>query len=244
MIMSDLSTNTGNDLENFDWMNHKRDYEALYGDSKTFSLDCIDLNETSYEKDSRVLNGLKYVCEQCNMCHLGLKPISRDEKVYHNPHVFSNLNPKRFVIVGQNPGWNEVLKCQPFVGDSGANFETEIKKYGLSRDDFYITNAVKCYHEWQLSDETLDRCSSFLRVELYTIKPLIIFAFGAVAFSVLCPGKKFTESLFKVHKSVIGGFKVYPVYHPSPLNMRENRGDFIKQIKIMCGVVNKLKLDL
>lgn len=202
-------------------------------------------NETAYERKLRMLDPMRRTCMACSMCELGRKEVDRDGLgIFRDPHVFSNQNPTRFMVYGQNPGWNEVLKGKPFVGDAGNNFDVHLGANGLSRDDFYIANTVRCYTEKNArpSEKHVERCRPFLEMEINLIRPLLIVALGAVAFEQLCPGKKFSDHMGSVAESRYE-VSVFAVYHPSPLNMQdaERRVEFARQMKLMCALVKRLK---
>ena len=105
----------------------------------------ISMSEPA-NKRMTMLRSLRDTCKDCVMCHLG-----RDFHIQHHeridPHVFSNMNPSKIMVIGQNPGFNECKRDEPFVGEAGVNFNKEIEKFDLSRDAFYITNICKCHSE-------------------------------------------------------------------------------------------------
>lgn len=190
-----------------------------------------------------MLKQLSRACTACSMCELGLKCAEKDGQ-RRDPHVFSNMKPHRIMLVGQNPGWNELKLREPFVGAAGRNFDEEIAKHGMSRDEFYICNTVRCWTQGNAkpTEKNKQRCEPFLRMEIHLIKPLLIVALGAVAFSQLCPEHAFGESLKQLKASKYG-VKVFPIYHPSPMNFRNGsrRSAFEGQIRIMCKLVKAIK---
>ena len=178
-----------------------------------------DKEQEAAEERYKMMPHLKDACLKCRMCELGW---SKAEGL--DPHVFSNYHPlsgpAKFVIVGQNPGINEVKQGVPFVGAAGANFDKELFKTHWRREDFYISNAVKCFTEGNRvpSARQMERCEPFLRMELAILKPKLTIAFGAVAFSVLSDAV-FSESIGKIVTSEKFGVKVFATYHPSPRNL-------------------------
>ena len=59
--------------------------------------------------------------------------------------VFGAGNPDADVIfVGEGPGQQEDEQGLPFVGRSGQLLEKLLGEIGLTRDDVYIANVVKC----------------------------------------------------------------------------------------------------
>jgi len=207
-------------------------------------------NETPYERRFRMLQQVRRACMACTMCELGWKGVSRDNLVYRDPHVFSSLTPTRFMVVGQNPGWTEVCECTPFVGAAGTNFDNEVIANGLSRDDFYICNTVRCYTQNNQPPlyKHICRCQPFLQIEINLLRPLLVVALGAVAYEALCPdevaaGGRFSQALGEITRSKRYDVPVFAIYHPSPLNLDgEGRlAMFQKHMRLMCGLVVRLK---
>lgn len=212
----------------------------------------VVMNKTKEEKlykaaceRYKMLRHLSEACNICRMCNLGWSKASRSGYEY-DPHVFSNydpmVGPSKFMIVGQNPGWNEVKKGEPFVGQAGSNFDKELDKLLWSRKDFYITNTVKCYTQNNKPPESkhIKRCEPFLRMEIAIIKPVLIIAFGAVAFNILCDDEKFSDNIGKITRSDKFGVKVFTTYHPSPLNLADldRRKRFRKDIAMLGKIMN------
>ena len=192
----------------------------------------------------KTLRPLKATCKECRMCRLGRMEHEHNGKSLPEPHVFSNMNPTKFMVIGQNPGYNECIKDEPFVGEAGEFFNQTIKKNGLSRDAFYITNIVKCHTPVNRIPE-LDEvaaCAHFLAMEILTIRPKFVITLGAVAFGALCPKAAYSANLGKLVKSEKFGVSVYPIYHPSPRNMADpvRKAKFEADIKILCQLITRI----
>ncbi len=202
--------------------------------------------ESPYDRKVRMLRQLRNTCMACTMCELGFRGVTKDEKIFRDPHVFSNMNPKRVVVVGQNPGFNEVIEGEPFVGDAGRNFDNELAVGGLSRDDFYICNVVRCYtkNNSAPTSESISAGGSFLKMEIDLIKPRLIVALGAASFGFLCPGSDFGSSLGDIVESRFG-IGVFATYHPSPLNLQDldRFAAFRSHMSILCEVVKSISSD-
>ena len=198
--------------------------------------------ETWRDRVLRMLRPLDNSCRACSMCELG-RDYGDHNQWEFDPHVFSNMKPSKWMVVGQNPGHNECIKGEPFVGESGKTFDAMVKKGGLSRDDFYITNAVKCYTKKNATPLALhkERCEPFLRMEIGLLRPKLIVTLGSVGFSIFCPELKMSDNLGKIVKSKKFDMKVYPVYHPSPRNMnaKGRREKFEKDILTLCKLIKK-----
>lgn len=230
------------ELKNFDWFEFQSTAPV-----KIFMPDHISvmnvINETNDQRKLRMLRQLSLTCTACSMCELGLKGAERNDDI-RDPHVFSNKNISRFLLIGQNPGWEELKKQEPFVGSAGKNFDTEIRKHGLDRKWFYISNTVKCYTKdnQKPSQRHMDRCEPFLRMEIGLLKPKLVITLGAVAFTQLCPNLEYNKSLKSIVKSTKFGVPVFAVYHPSPMNFREEyrKQEFEKQIQLLCVLIKRL----
>jgi len=199
---------------------------------------------TAYDRKLQALVPLAETCHFCTMCDLGFRRAVKGDDS-RDPHVFSSMTPRRYMVVGQNPGWNEVIEKVPFVGRAGQTFDREIAKHGFTRSDFYICNTVRCYtrDNSRPTPRNIERCEPFLKMEIALIKPRLVVALGAVAFEQLCPGEPFTGSLRKIVKSQRYDVPVFPIYHPSPLNLSDGqrRAAFEGQIALLCGLVRALR---
>ena len=204
-----------------------------------------NISETWRERVKRMLEPLHATCISCGMCSLGRKECHDRDEVF-DPHVFSNMNPSRWMIVGQNPGWNEVIQGEPFVGDAGQNFNKEIRKWGLDRSEFYISNACKCYTVGNEAPthEYTSACEPFLRMEIGLIQPILVIALGMVAFNIFCPKLQMTDSMGKIVHSDKFGVNVYAVYHPSGRNMSlaYRKKEFQDGIYDICTLIKMYRL--
>src|SRR5574341_697111 len=104
------------------------------------------------------------------------------------------------LFIGEAPGRSEDLKGEPFVGAAGKILSEALDFAGLSRDEVYITNVVKCRppnNRIPLQEES-DACSNYLTWELETIKPKIICIMGNTAYGSLLGGDSITKNRGKI----------------------------------------------
>lgn len=231
----------------------KSDYDpvvALRNWDCVGTMDIPELPESPpKEHKAKFLYHLNTACRSCHMCDLGFMEAERavaNTVIARDPHCFSNMrSTSRFMIIGQNPGWDELAAGEPFVGQAGQNFNQELGRWGLSRDDFYITNAVKCFSAGNAKPERRqqDRCAPFLHMEINTIKPLLAATLGASAFELICAEHNFSSAIQAgdLVRSARFGVTVYPIYHPSPRNMISNREAFQGQMRKFCKLVLAIK---
>src|ERR671915_2425723 len=59
--------------------------------------------------------------------------------------VFGSGNPDaELMFVGEAPGFHEDKQGFPFVGQAGKLLDTLLAGIGLTREDVYIANVIKC----------------------------------------------------------------------------------------------------
>jgi DNA polymerase len=95
--------------------------------------------------------------------------------------VFGSGNPNADVIfVGEGPGKQEDEQGLPFVGRSGQLLEQLLGEIGLTRDDVYIANVVKCRppNNRDPRPDEIDACKSYLRRQLELIQPKAAVTLG------------------------------------------------------------------
>src|SRR5258705_399333 len=112
-------------------------------------------------------------CTRCALHKQGRKQI-----------VFGVGNPNaELLFVGEGPGADEDEQGEPFVGRSGQLLTNMIKAMGLTREQVYIANIVKCRPPGNRAPEReeSETCSPFLMRQIAAIKPKVVVALGAVA---------------------------------------------------------------
>jgi len=112
-------------------------------------------------------------CTRCPLYGMGRKQI-----------VFGVGNPRaEIMFVGEAPGADEDEQGVPFVGRAGQLLTNMIGAMGLSRDDVYIANVIKCRPPGNRTPEPTEcaTCSPFLLKQIDAIKPKALIALGAVA---------------------------------------------------------------
>lgn len=96
------------------------------------------------------------------------------------------ITPAYIMIVGRNPGINEDKEGRPFVGRGGQVFEAWLRGIGLSREQIWLTNTMKCYtnKDRKPKQKELDTCWDLhLSKEIAHCQPHLIVALGAEAFT-------------------------------------------------------------
>jgi len=112
-------------------------------------------------------------CRRCKLCTLGRSQI-----------VFGVGNPKaRLMFVGEAPGEEEDKRGEPFVGRAGQLLTKIIEAIGLTRDQVYIANVIKCRPPGNRNPEAdeVEQCEPFLFRQIDVIKPRVIVPLGKFA---------------------------------------------------------------
>jgi DNA polymerase len=197
------------------------------------------------DRRHRMLSLLGAVCHECQMCVLGEHAQEvRGHKF--DPHCWSSMKVSKIMVIGQGPGLNECLEGVPFVGDSGKNFNEELARHGLTRDNFYISNTVKCYAPQNRAptESEVSACKLFLQMEMAILRPVLIVTLGQVAFDRMCPNHDYSSSLGTISRdNGSGHVPVFAVYHPSPRNLEvpERKARFKRQMAVLCALVKKIE---
>jgi uracil-DNA glycosylase family 4 len=133
--------------------------------------------------------------------------------------VFGEGNPRaRLVFVGEAPGMDEDETGRPFVGQAGKLLTDIIKAMGLTREEVYICNIMKCHPPRNRDPERdeIQMCLPFLEAQLSLIKPEIICAIGRVsAQSLVHENFKITRERGQWQSFM--GIPLMPTYHPAYL---------------------------
>ena len=130
------------------------------------------------------LQKIKQQVTECTKCELSKT---------RNNSVPGKGNFKADVIfVGEAPGKNEDMKGEPFIGIAGKKLSIALESAGITRDEVYITNIVKCRPPKNRVPTTTERdtCQNYLEKEIEIIKPKIICVLGNTAFNSLLNGKE------------------------------------------------------
>lgn len=154
-------------------------------------------------------------------------------------------NPKAEILfIGEAPGRNEDLQGEPFVGSAGKILSEVLESAGLSRDDIYITNVVKCRppnNRIPLQEEK-DACSQYLAKELEIIKPKIICIMGNTAYGSLLNGNSITKNRGKIIEK--DGQKYFLTIHPAAVIYNQELKSVLKDdMKTLVETLDRLKKD-
>src|ERR1700691_1672229 len=137
---------------------------------------------------------LRHLAERASVCVKCPHLVARRHTV-----VFGVGNPEaKLMFVGEAPGEEEDLQGEPFVGRAGQLLTKMIVAMGLTREQVYIANIVKCRPDMppgasgnrKPTKQEMETCVPYLRAQIDVIKPGVMVALGATAVEgLLGPGR-------------------------------------------------------
>jgi DNA polymerase len=124
------------------------------------------------------------------------------------------------MFVGEAPGFHEDKQGVPFVGAAGQLLGRLLGGIGLSRDEVYIANVLKCRPPGNRDPqpEEIEACEAHLFRQIELIRPKVVATLGNFATKLLS-GRP--TGITQVHGQpqdvVLGGSSVvlYPLFHPA-----------------------------
>jgi uracil-DNA glycosylase family 4 len=145
--------------------------------------------------------------------------------------VVGKGNPNADILfVGEAPGRNEDEQGLPFVGAAGKNLDKLLASVGLSLDDIYVANILKCRPPLNRdpSVEEIVAHTPWLLKQIREIRPKVVCSLGNYAtkfFLALGQIEKMSEQpgITQVHGIVrnieIEGIKIklIPLFHPAAI---------------------------
>lgn len=194
----------------------------------------------SKEVDLNQLHEMIKACKKCNLWKLRKNPVLGE----------GNINAV-VVFIGEAPGYNEDLQGRPFVGAAGSLLDELLSSIGLSREEVYVCNILKCRppNNRDPDPSEVSACTSFLDRQVELIKPRIIITLGRHSMSyILSKANLKFDSITRIHGRVydatIFNYKVLivPTFHPAAVlyNIQYKRlleNDF----KTLRGILDNIR---
>jgi DNA polymerase len=125
-----------------------------------------------------------------------------------------------WLIIGEAPGAEEDRKGEPFVGRAGQLLNAMLKAAGLSREQVYIANILKCRPPGNRDPEPEEAaaCLPWLQRQIDLIRPRIILALGRVAAQrLLETSAPLARLRGRLHHIEASPAPVIVTYHPAYL---------------------------
>ena len=133
----------------------------------------------SPEQRPVALEAVRELMGECQRCRLAQG---------RNKLVFGVGDPNaQLMFVGEGPGADEDAQGEPFVGRAGQLLNNMIAAMGLTREQVYIANIVKCRPPQNRRPEPDEArtCLPFLERQIEIVRPRVLVALGATAATYL-----------------------------------------------------------
>ena len=166
--------------------------------------------------------------------------------------VFGVGNPNaELMFVGEAPGADEDKQGEPFVGRAGELLTKIINAMGLSREDIYIANVLKCRPDMPPNTpgnrpptaEEMQRCLPYLREQIAIIQPRVLVALGKTAMAGLT-GADEPMGAMRGRWFAFENIPLLATYHPSYLLRNGSNAEKRKVWEDMMLVMEKLGMPI
>jgi len=111
-------------------------------------------------------------CRRCALCN------TRTQTVFGVGN-----RSAQWLIVGEAPGAEEDRRGEPFVGRAGQLLNSMLRAIGLSREQVYIANVLKCRPPGNRDPAAGEaaECLPYLEQQIALLKPRVMLAVGRIA---------------------------------------------------------------
>jgi uracil-DNA glycosylase family 4 len=133
--------------------------------------------------------------------------------------VFGSGNPQaELMFIGEGPGAEEDRQGLPFVGRAGELLTRIVEAIGMTRDQVYIANIVKCRPPGNRDPQPdeVAACRSYLERQITLIRPRLIVALGRIAAQTLL-GNDLPIGRMRGQWFQFMGVPLMITYHPAAL---------------------------
>ena len=141
-----------------------------------------------------------------------------------------------WLFIGEAPGRDEDAQGEPFVGRAGQLLNNMLRAVGLSREQVYIANVLKCRPPKNRDPKPIeaDCCEPYLKRQIALLKPRIIIALGRIAAqNLLRTAAPIGKMRGQQYVYADTGIPLLVTYHPayllrSPLEKRKAWEDLLR----------------
>ena len=182
---------------------------------QSLGIDAYQLRKASISPDPNQESDWPMIESQVSNCKKCSLHKGRNNTVFGD----GNRNSDWFFI-GEAPGKDEDLQGKPFVGRAGRLLTEVIFSMGLSREDVFIANILKCRPPDNRDPEPdeVQQCFPYLEKQIALVKPKIIVAVGRIAaHSLLGTDLPMGKLRGKIHGFGPSEIPTLIIYHPAYL---------------------------
>ena len=133
--------------------------------------------------------------------------------------VFGVGNPDAdLLFIGEAPGMHEDRQGEPFVGAAGQLLTRMLGEIGMTREQVYIANILKCRPPGNRDpqEDEIETCTPWLVEQISLIQPAVIVTLGNFATKFVLQTQ---QGITRMRGSVYPwhGRKVIPTFHPAAI---------------------------
>ena len=147
------------------------------------------------------------------------------------------------LFIGEGPGFHEDRQGRPFVGPAGNFLEELLQSIGMTRDQVYIANMVKCRPPDNRDPvpSEIAACSKYLDRQIELLDPLLIVTLGRFSTARFIPGQSISRVRGRLRR--VNGRHVFPIMHPAAgLRRQEMRAAIEEDFAKIPGLLDVLRL--
>lgn len=145
------------------------------------------------------------------------------------------------MFIGEAPGRNEDQQGRPFVGQAGKLLEELLGEIGLTRQDVWIGNVVKCRppENRDPRPEEIAACAGYLERQIALLQPKVIATLGRFSMEKFFPGAKITRVHGQARRD--GRRVLIPLYHPAYVLRNMNaKPDAVRDMRKIPRLLERL----
>lgn len=140
------------------------------------------------------------------------------------------------MLIGEAPGYHEVLQRRPFVGRSGQLLRQTLESNGLLIKNLFISNIIKARppDNRDPSPQEILAFKPFLDKEINLIQPKLIITLGRFSMAKFLEDVKISQTHGRLHKLKWQDQDLFvlPMYHPAAaLRSTQVKQSFIEDFK-------------
>ena len=147
------------------------------------------------------------------------------------------------LFIGEGPGYHEDRQGRPFVGPAGNFLEELLQSIGMTRDQVYIANMVKCRppNNRDPAPSEIAACSKYLDRQIDLLNPLLIVTLGRFSTARFIPGQSISRVRGRLRS--LNGRHIFPIMHPAAgLRRQEMRAAIEEDFAKIPGLLDVLRL--
>ena len=149
-------------------------------------------------------------CDTCDLCR----------RIHHKVPGQGDGNAD-LMFIGEGPGAEEDLQGLAFVGAAGQLLTKMIAAIGMTREQVYICNVVKCRPPQNRPEEAA-ACLPYLRAQFALVRPRVVVLLGATAARAVL-GEQIRITRDRGNWVERKGVWFMPTYHPAALLRDESK---------------------